>query len=86
MSKEVKLNTTSTIEHVDNLEKRIAELDCRLTRIEELLENIYNSTTKMDTHINFIEHVYNKIQTPFFNILGMFSSTTPKSLEQTEQL
>lgn len=79
-------NTTVTSEQLDILDKKISELDCRMTRIEELLTNIYNSTTKMDTHINFVEHVYTKIQNPFFNILNFFSSMVPKSIEQEETM
>lgn len=75
---------TITSEQYDNLEKKISELDCRMNRIEELLNNIYNSTTKMDTHINFVEHVYNQIQNPFFNIINFFSSMVPKAVEQQE--
>lgn len=84
MSKKENKNTTITSEQLDLLDKKISELDCRMTRIEELLTNIYNSTTKMDTHINFVEHVYTKIQNPFFNLLNFFSSVVPKSVEQDE--
>lgn len=78
-------NNTITHEQFDNLEKKISELDCRMNRIEELLTNIYTSSTKMDTHINFIENMYAKIQNPFFNVLNFFNSMVPKSNEKKQE-
>lgn len=69
--------TEKNTKKFDELEKKVCELNCRLHRIEELLNNIYNNTERMDTHINFVENVYSGIKSPLFNILGFFNSMIP---------
>ena len=51
----------------------IVELNNKLTRIEQLLNNeILNNCNKMSNHIDFIERIYEYIKYPLFYISDKF--------------
>lgn len=72
-----------TIEQFDELKTKMNELESRLERIETLLATIADSSTKMDSHIHFVEKLYQTIQTPFFNVLNFFNAMTLSGKEKT---
>jgi hypothetical protein len=57
----------------NNLIVMLKKIDSRLERIEKLLEENRKSSKKMDTHIDFIDNVYNTVRMPFSNVLSICS-------------
>ena len=57
-------------EQLDVLENKITGMENKIDKIEELLAKIANDTTRMDSHITFVEKIYETIKSPFHYILG----------------
>lgn len=55
----------------DNMTKKINEIDNKLIKDTE---SIQKSLNNMDTHICFIENVYDTIKSPFYFILNKISN------------
>ena len=54
---------------------KIDEIDKRLDKIEERMDQIERSTGNMDSHINFVENLYDVVKLPFSNMLHALSWT-----------
>lgn len=59
-------------ERLDILEENIKELDRKLDRILEILEK---DVKKMSDHIDFVEHVYTNVKSPFLFIMDRINNT-----------
>lgn len=46
-----------------------------LIHLENRLAAIEESTTKMDSHVDFVESIYNKIKWPFWKLMSMVISS-----------
>lgn len=52
--------------HKDICEK-LDDISSDIKQILEILKQTQTSTSRMDTHINFVESVFNRFQLPFFS-------------------
>jgi len=52
---------------------KIDEIDKRLQKIEERMDKIQKSASNMDSHINFVENIYDVVKLPFSNLLHALS-------------
>jgi len=48
---------------------KIQELEYKLSIIEQKIDQITGSCSKMDNHINFIDGVYNTVKIPFHKVM-----------------
>lgn len=56
------------------------KLELLLTEIKELrieIKELKESTSKMDSHIDFVENVFNIIRVPFFTLMNTVNSFIP---------
>ena len=51
---------------IDDIEKKVQNLEEKIEKLVNLLENVKEDTHKMSTHIDFIDNVYSKISMPLF--------------------
>lgn len=51
----------------------LLRIESRLSSIEDRLTLIEKATCKMDSHINFVDSVYEKVQSPFHSLMDMTS-------------
>lgn len=54
--------------------KRLDEIQSRIDSIDKKLELINNSTKNMDNHISFIEIIYNKVKNPLNYFIGQITN------------
>jgi archaellum component FlaC len=57
----------------------LQDINERLKKIEEKVDNLKSSTRKMDEHIDFIDNIYDRVKKPFSQLLG-FSKPIDKNL------
>ena len=50
--------------HYQSINIRLIELEKKMDKILNILDNIERGTTKMENHISFVETIYDKIKTP----------------------
>jgi hypothetical protein len=62
---------------------KLVLIEKKLEVIESEIENIKNSTKNMDTHISFVENVYESVKYPFYYIMNNFST---KKIEVPNQI
>jgi len=53
--------------------EKLEKIESRLDSIESEINNIKSSTEKMDTHISFVEHIYDTVKSPFYYIINKVS-------------
>jgi len=51
-----------------------------LKTIDERLTKIERSVEKMDSHVDFVEEVYENVKSPFHKVLNIFSTPTLPSI------
>jgi hypothetical protein len=66
------------VERLDILEKDIKELDRKMDRILEILEK---DVKKMNDHIDFVEHVYTTVKSPFLFLMEKITSSFSLTLK-----
>lgn len=59
---------------IEDLEKKVQNLEAKIEKLVNLLENVKEDTNKMSTHIDFIDNVYLKIRMPLFWICDKVNS------------
>jgi|TARA_B110000977_G_C10676713_1_gene337867 DNA phosphorothioation-dependent restriction protein DptG len=59
---------------IDDIEKKVQNLEAKFEKLVNLLENVKEDTHKMSTHIDFIDNVYSKIRMPLFWICDKVNS------------
>jgi len=59
---------------IDDIEKKVQNLEAKFEKLVNLLENVKADTHKMATHIDFIDNVYSKIRMPLFWICDKVNS------------
>jgi hypothetical protein len=57
-------------EQLDIMRDKITSMENKMDKIEELLTKVSKDTTRMDSHITFVERIYETIKSPFHYILG----------------
>jgi len=62
---------------------KLESIEKRLEVIESEIEIIKNSTENMDTHISFVENIYESVKYPFYYIMNNFST---KKIEPPKQI
>lgn len=67
-----------------NLTSILLAIQSKLESIEKRLDLIENSTANMDTHINFVERVYDIVKHPLRNVLSYYYNDDKKLLSITE--
>lgn len=61
---------------------KLESIEKRLIVIESEIEIIKNSTENMNTHISFVENIYESVKYPFYFIMNNFSTKKIEPLEQ----
>jgi hypothetical protein len=62
----------------------LLSIHSKLENIEKRLDLIENSTSNMDSHINFVERVYDIVKHPLRNVLSYYYNDDKKLLSITE--
>ena len=63
------MSDLSNVNHMNDIMKKLEEIENRMQTIEKMLGNINTSTANMDRHITFVERVYDVVKYPLFFIL-----------------
>ena len=67
---------TNLLLKVTTIEKKIDKIECTLSELVSLMKNeVSPSCNKMNTHITFVENIYNKIKRPLHYICNRFNSS-----------
>lgn len=87
----LKQNKIELIEEMNDLKKRIVNLECNnnniiLENIEKDITHVRKSTKNMDEHIDFVENVYSVIKNPFTSILKLYYSKNNNQILKIEEL
>lgn len=61
----------------NTLLQKLLDIENRLTNIENLLKE---NTDNINTHISFIENVYNTIKNPFYYLMNCISTKKIESI------
>jgi hypothetical protein len=61
------------LNNIFNKLDKIDEINKRLDSIEKRIDDIESSTSNMDSHINFVENIYDVCKLPFSNLVQMLS-------------
>jgi hypothetical protein len=71
-------------ESIFNINKRLDKLEVKLDLILELIKEMKVGTGKMETHIDFVENIYDTVKVPFHFAMKSISSisSTPREIEQ----
>jgi len=75
-------------ERIKSLEEKINNIDSKLNKIIDLLEiDISTNCKKMNTHIDFIETIYENVKHPLNYVCSQFSyiADTNTSIEDTKK-
>lgn len=75
-------------ERIKSLEDKINNIDSKLNKIINLLENdVSNNCEKMKTHIDFVENIYKNIKHPLNYICNQFNyiSDTNNKIENEKK-
>jgi len=59
---------------IDDIEKKVQNLEAKIDKLIDLLENVKEDTGKMSSHIDFVDNVYTRVKTPLFWICDKVSS------------
>lgn len=68
---------------IDDIEKKVQNLEEKFEKLVNLLENVKEDTGKMSTHIDFIDNVYSKIRMPLFWICDKVNSIKDNGVNYT---
>ena len=68
------------------IEERITNLEDRLRLIENTLTNIQERSQKMDTHINFVENIYDVFKSPFRCFLSWYYRNDSNNQDKIKKL
>lgn len=60
------IDETHNHKHYDNLSDRVNSLEEKLNLILQKLDSVEKGTDKMTSHIDFINDIYTRVQTPLF--------------------
>lgn len=74
------------IKLLNNINNRLDVIDKRIEKIENKLNGIDKSTSNMDSHIQFVENVYDKIKQPLAyatNKINYFISNNSSNYNET---
>ena len=66
-------------ERVEKIEKRMENIDDKLTIILNLIEMNNSDCKKMATHIDFVEETYTSLRTPLEFLKNKFNSLTGRT-------
>ena len=56
---------------MNNIDERLTNLEKSVDLILQKLDKINKDTSRMDTHISFVENIYSHIKTPFHYIMNL---------------
>lgn len=57
-------------EKLDCILHRLDDVNARLERMEQILQDVHGNSTKMTSHVDFVENVYEKVQSPFHSLMN----------------
>ena len=66
-----------------NIERRIDQIEEKLSLIIDKLEKLETSNVKMDEHIDFINSVYSRVQRPLYWVCDKVNYMKGQKLENT---
>ena len=58
---------------LNETEDKLAKLEDKLDKIIDKLNYVSKDTDKMDSHIDFVDGVYSKVQRPFHTLMNLVS-------------
>lgn len=58
---------------LNETEDKLAKLEDKLDKIIDKLNYVSKNTDKMDSHIDFVDGVYSKVQRPFHTLMNLVS-------------
>jgi len=64
---------------LESIISKLDQMDKRLVDLETTLEDMKQDTSKMTSHISFIENIYERIQVPFNTIMDSVA-TLPRRI------
>lgn len=60
-----------TIEsQLEILIKKIENLENKIENLERKLDNIHKETQRMDSHVTFVENIYQNVKSPFHYLMN----------------
>jgi len=68
---------------IDDIEKKVQNLEAKIDKLIDLLENVKEDTGKMSSHIDFVDNVYTKVKMPLFWICDKVNSIKTSSVNYT---
>lgn len=66
------VNVPEITNDLSNIEARLENIEDNLQRLLTLMETNSISCNKMDTHINFVESIYQRLRYPFSQFLPRY--------------
>ena len=68
---------------INSLDRKLDSLDRKLDLLIKHIEGVQNDTKRMDSHITFVEGVYDSVKSPFHFIMNKISMVryTPQITE-----
>lgn len=60
------------LDNLNNINTKIDNIQQKMSVLEDKINIISNDTKNMNTHINFVENIYNVVKTPFQNVLDYY--------------
>ena len=74
------MNNTNTILRLNRLEKKIDNIDQKLTDLIILMNDNKRDCEKMSTHIDFIDSVYDNLKAPIEFVCNRINNTINNNL------
>ena len=74
------MNNTNIILRLNRLEKKIDNIDQKLTDLIILMNNNKRDCEKMSTHIDFIDSVYDKLKAPIDFVCNIINNRINNNL------
>lgn len=71
------------LDKLESIEKRLFIIELEMNNIKYSTQIIESSAHNMDTHISFIENIYESVKYPFYYIMNNFST---KKIELPDQI
>jgi len=60
-------------EKINKLSKKIDNIDEKIDKLINNSEKISRETQRMDSHVTFVEDIYNKVKSPFHFLMNKIS-------------
>lgn len=70
------------LDKLESIERKLETIELEIKVIKNNTQVIQSSTSNMDTHISFVENIYDSVKTPFYYVVNSFSTNKIEPLEQ----